>query len=135
VSHPEPTSPIDADSVGATAQILLTVRPTRLASVNARVDEALAENRRVGWLIISMALALFAVGLLIVAVAYWLKNPYVASAAVLAQTFLIFPMNEIRKLRRDNLILQTFPVLIDGLPKDEAAGEIRKLLAYLRGGK
>ena len=110
-------------------------RPIWLERVDARVDHALADNHRAERLIVGMALALFVVGLLLVLLAYWLKNPYVASAALIIQTFLIFPFNEIRKLRRDNLILQTFPALIEGLPKDAAVKEIKMLLAFLRGGK
>lgn len=82
-----------------------------------------------------MALALFVAGLLILLLAYWLKNPKVCGAALFTQAFLIFPINEIRKLRRDNLILQTFPVLIEGLPAEAAVEEIKLLLALLRGGK
>ncbi|HEY4211804.1 MAG TPA: hypothetical protein VGM84_10015 [Steroidobacteraceae bacterium] len=111
------------------------MRPTWPERVDARVDHALADNRRAEFLFVVMALALFIVGLLIVLLAYRLKNPYVCGAALLTQTFLIFPVNEIRKLRRDNLILQTFPVLIEGLPAEAAVAEIKMLLALLRGGK
>jgi hypothetical protein len=102
-------------------------RPIWLDRVDARVDQALADNHRAERLIVGMALALFVVGLLLVLL--------VGSAALILQISLIFPFNEIRKLRRDNLILQTFPALIEGLPKDAAVKEIKMLLAFLRGGK
>jgi hypothetical protein len=106
-----------------------------LPDIHIRVDQALAANQRAEQLIVGMAIALFTAGLLVLFVAYLLKNPYVAGGSLLIQGFLILPINEVRKLRRDNLILQTFPVLIDGLPMDKAVEEIIKLLAHLRGPK
>ncbi len=145
MSNPKPTSDVpalptadpqafDHAPIGA-ATSPSSSRSTWLDRVNTRVDHALAENHRAERLIVSMALALFIVGLLLLFLGYWLRNPIVASAALLSQIFLMFPINEIRKLRRDNLILQTFPVLIEGLPKEAALQEIKKLLAYLRGGQ
>jgi hypothetical protein len=106
-----------------------------LEIINVRVDKALDANRRAERIIIVMAIALFIFGLLVLSAAYWLKNPYVASGSVLMQGFLVFPVSEVKKLRRDNLILQTFPALIDVLPPAGAASEIKKLLAHLRGSK
>jgi len=103
--------------------------------INARVDQALSDNRRAERLIIRMAVALFCVGIAVLAVGYQMKNPYIAGGSSLAQVFLVFPINEVRKLRRDNLILQVFPAMIQDLPPAKAAGEIVKLLAYLRRGK
>jgi len=105
-----------------------------VAVINQRVDKALGDNRRAEFLIVGMAVALFLVGLLAFFLAYKLKNPYVASGSVLAQTFLVFPIKEVKKIRRDNLILQTFPSLILGLPPNKAATEISLLLKYLRTG-
>ena len=130
--NPEAIEATAASSLGAPPSAR---RPLWLERVDARVDHALVDNHRAERLIVGMALVLFVVGLLLVLLAYWLKNPYVGSAALIIQTFLIFPFNEIRKLRRDNLILQTFPVLIEGLPKDAAVKEIKMLLAFLRGVK
>jgi hypothetical protein len=104
-----------------------------LDKINARIDKALADNRRAERLIVYMALALFCVGLTATGVAYWLENPYIAEGSTLAQVFLAFPINEIRKLRRDNVILQTHPALIHTLPADAAAEQIIKLLRHLRG--
>ena len=106
-----------------------------LQVINSRIDQALAGNKRAELIIVGMAVSIFLVGLAVIVVAYWLKNPYVASGSMLMQGLLAFPINEVRKLRRDNLILQTFPVLIVGLPPDKAAAEIRTLLAHLRGIK
>jgi len=58
-----------------------------------------------------------------------------AAAFAARSRFLVLPRNEVRRLRRDNIILQTFPVLIDGMPPAKVAAEITKLLAYLRGGR
>jgi hypothetical protein len=126
---------IEAASIPSLVTPATAKRPIWLERVHARVDQALADNYRAERVIVGMALALFLVGLLVVLLAYWLKNPYVGSFAVFVQTLLIFPFNEMRKLRRDNLILQIFPALIERLPKDAAIEEIKILLAFLRGGK
>lgn len=110
-------------------------RPVWVERLHARVDHALNQNHRKERLIVGMALALFVVGLLLVLLAYRLRNPYVVGAALILQTFLIFPFKAIEKLRRDNLLLRIFPDLIEGLPKDAAVKEIKMLLAFLRGGK
>jgi hypothetical protein len=108
-------------------------RPLNVATINSRIDQALAENRRAERLIVRMATALFIVGLSAIFIAYWLKNPYIAAGSTLAQIFLVFPISEIRKLRRDNMILQIFPALIYSLPPDKAATQTVKLLDHLRG--
>lgn len=107
--------------------------PMDLEVINARVDRALADNRRAEWLVLGMATALFAVGLLVLLVAYWLRNAYVATGSVLVQGFMVFPITQVLKLRRDNLILQTFPGLIAAMPADKAAVQIVKTLDHLRG--
>jgi hypothetical protein len=102
-----------------------------VALVNARVDLALDANRRAERVIIIMALALFIGGLVACLVAYCLRSQYVATGGACILGFLVYPIGEIRKLRRDNIILQTFPILIARLPRDRAATELSKLLAYL----
>jgi hypothetical protein len=106
-----------------------------LNAINARVDQALTDNRRAERLMIGLALALLCVGLLALLVGYRMKNPYVAGGSSLAQVFIAFPINEVRKLRRDNLILRVFPSVIRDLSPANSAVEIMKLLEYLRRGK
>jgi hypothetical protein len=106
-----------------------------LNAISARIDQALTDNRRAERLIIGMALALFCVGLLALLVGYRMKNPYVAGGGSVAQVFIAFPINEVRKLRRDNLILRIFPSIIRDLPPANSMVEIVKLLEYLRRGK
>lgn len=106
-----------------------------LNAINARVDQALTDNRRAERLMIGMALALFCVGLLVLLVGYCMKNPYVAGGSSVAQVFIALPINEVRKLRRDNLILRIFPSIIRNLPPANSMVEIVKLLEYLRRGK
>jgi hypothetical protein len=106
-----------------------------LNALNARVDQALTDNKRAERLMIGMALALFCVGLLVLLVGYRMKNPYVVGGSSLAQVFIAFPINEVRKLRRDNLILRIFPSIVRDLSPANSAAEIVKLLEYLRRGK
>jgi len=132
-SHAAPLAETGIEALGEQSTPSRSI--TWIERVDARVDYALADNQRAERLIVLMALALFLVGLLVVLLAYVLRNPYVASAALVTQTLLIFPFREIRRLRQDNLVLQIFPVLIDGLPQDVAAKETKILLAYIRSRK
>ncbi|MGA2269747.1 MAG: hypothetical protein ABSH44_14865 [Bryobacteraceae bacterium] len=103
-----------------------------LKLINQRIDKALALNRRAEMLVIAMASCIFVLGVGIVVTAYRVKNPYITTAGIILQGFLYGPLREILKLRRDNLILQTLPVLISDLPPAQAAHEIAKLLEFLR---
>ena len=101
--------------------------------INKRVDEALTSNHRAEIIVISMALGIFLLGVGILLLAYRYQNPYVGGGTFLLQSFLYWPIHEILKLRKDNLVLQALPVLVAELPTKEAALEIRKLAEYMRG--
>lgn len=103
-----------------------------LDAINSRVDSALKDNRRAEWIVIGMALGIFMLGAGVIVVAYWSKNPYVGGGTFLLQSFLYWPIREILKLRKDNMVLQTLPVLVAELPPKEAILEIRKLAEYMR---
>jgi hypothetical protein len=105
--------------------------PIDVPLVNARVDLALGANRRGERVIMIMALILFIGGLAAYLMAYCLRSQYVATCGSCIFAFLVYPIGEIRKLRRDNIILQTFPILIASLPRDKIAAEISKLLAHM----
>jgi hypothetical protein len=104
-----------------------------IALVHARIDHALSANRRAEKIIIYLALAIFALGVGALLFAYRHTNPYIASGSVLTQAFLYGPIFEIRRLRRENLSLQTVPALVAGLSPADARTEIRTLLAFIRG--
>lgn len=104
-----------------------------IAPINARVDGALKSNRRAETIVISMAIAIFATGAATLLLAYWARNPYISSGSIISSGFLYWPIHEILKLRKDNLILQVLPVILAQLPPPDAAKEIKKLADYLRG--
>ena len=104
-----------------------------LAAINNRVDGALKDNRRAEHIVVGMSVGIFGLGAGILLVAYWLTNPYITGGTVLFQSLLYWPIREILRLRQDNLMLQTLPVLVAELAPQEAAKEIRKLLEYMRG--
>ena len=80
-------------------------RAKLLDVVNSRIDKALADNRRAKVVAISMTVAVFVLGMTIVTVAYWQRNPYFTAGALVLQGFLYWPIREILSLRRDNLML------------------------------
>jgi hypothetical protein len=103
------------------------------ALIHARVDQALADNRRGEQHQLRMATMLFGMGLLTLLVGYLARNSYLQWSTEFLMGLLVMPMHEIRRLRRDNIILQAFPILISTLSRRAAQRETQKLLAYLRG--
>ncbi len=103
-----------------------------LALINARVDQALAQNRRAENIVLSMTGIIFLLGVAVIIAAFWTRNLYFAGGAVVCQLLIYWPINEVLKLRKDNLILQTLPAIVSSLPVDRAATEIVKFLEYLR---
>lgn len=101
-------------------------------AVNRRVDEALAGNRRSEYIVIAMALAIFTLGIAIIIVAYWEKNPYIASIGTLSQVLLLMPIKAVIRIRMANIILQTLPTIIQLLPNDKSALEIQRCMEHLR---
>src|SRR4051812_7675147 len=106
-----------------------------LNQINARVDAALRLNRRAETIVITMAVAIFVLGVLTFLLAYVEKNPYAAGGSALVTAFLYWPIREILKLRRDNLVLQVVPVMVAQLGPIDLAKEIKLLLLHLRGAK
>jgi hypothetical protein len=104
-----------------------------IAQINSRVDGALRENRRTEYTVIAMALGIFVSGAMVLLLAYWQQNPFVVGGGILLNGLLYWPIREVLKLRRVNVVLQLFPVILGALSPDEAAAEIRKLADQIRG--
>ncbi|HKR10916.1 MAG TPA: hypothetical protein VJT15_02570 [Pyrinomonadaceae bacterium] len=103
-----------------------------LIAINNRVDGALRDNRRAEFIVIGMAVGIFLLGAGCLVIAYWLTNPYVGGGAFLFQSLLYWPIREILRVRQDNLVLQTLPVLVAELQPKDATIEIRKLAEFMR---
>jgi hypothetical protein len=103
-----------------------------LAAINERVDKALAANSRAEGIVIGMAVGIFLIGAGVLFAGYWLKNPYVSAGGAVSQLLLWRPIDAILRLRRENLILQTFPSIVSRLPPAKEAEEIARLLKHLR---
>jgi hypothetical protein len=93
---------------------------------------ALVTNRRAEVIVVAMAAAMFLLGISLVVIAYLRINHYFATGTLVAQILLYWPMREIIRLRRDNLVLQTVPAIVAALPPSQAAKELSMLLVYLR---
>lgn len=107
--------------------------PIDIAQINNRVDGALRSNRRAEYIVIGMAIGIFVSGVSALFVAYWQQNPYIGGGGVILNGFLYWPIQEVLKLRRDNLLLQVLPVMLAQLSPEDASTEIKKLASYLRG--
>jgi hypothetical protein len=91
-----------------------------LEAVFDRVEKALLDNRRAETIVLAMAAGIFLLGLGAIGVSYQQHNPYFTGGALLGQALLYFPVRGILRLRRDNLVLQTLPVLLGGLSQPDA---------------
>jgi hypothetical protein len=106
-----------------------------IEQINGRVDGALVSNRRAENIVTGMSIAIFLSGLGTFFIAYWQENPYLGGGGVALDGLLFWPIREILKLRKDNLLLQVLPVMLAALSEKDAAQEIKKLAEYLRGKK
>jgi hypothetical protein len=104
-----------------------------IEQINGRVDGALKTNKRAESIVLGMATGIFLSGISALAIAYWQQNSYIGGGGVALNGMLYWPIREILKLRRDNLLLQVLPVIIAELPPADAAKEIKKLADHLRG--
>jgi len=96
------------------------------------VDAALAANSPAETIVIGMAVGIFLIGTGVLFAGYWRRNPYVSAGGAVSQLLLWRPIDAILRLRRENLILQTFPSIISRLPPEKEAQEIVRLLRHLR---
>jgi len=102
------------------------------AAIEKRVDAALAANSRDETIVIGMAVGIFLIGAGVLFAGYWFRNPYVLAGGAVSQLLLWRPIDAILRLRRENLILQTFPSIVSRLPPEKEAQEIARLLKHLR---
>lgn len=91
-----------------------------------RIDQVLRDNKRTETLFIILAVILFLLGIVAFVVALVTKNLILASPSVVTTLLLYWPMNQIRKIRRENIALATAPALIARLPAAEAAAQIQR---------
>ena len=107
-----------------------------MASTNdilARIDDVINYNRKIFWIYVFLTAILFLIGAACLICAL-VQGKYIWSVPPAFTTgFLIWPLNQINQLRRDNVALATVPILITKLPKDKAAKEIQKLIGFLYG--
>ncbi len=104
-----------------------------VAEIHARIDGALSANKRAETIVIAMAVGIFVLGVASFLLAYVEKNPYVGGGSILLTGFLYWPIREVLKLRRDNLVLQVVPVMAAQLSPADLSKELKKTLDYLRG--
>ena len=106
-----------------------------LNATNARIDEALATNRKWEMLAAMMAVVIFVLAITIIVVGIWRGYLYASAVAAGLSPLLYFALKEIGKIRRDNVLLQCLPALLEGLPPEKRAEVLIKLMQELRQGR
>jgi hypothetical protein len=96
--------------------------------IAARIEPWLAANRRFHTVLVVVTAAIFGAGVAVILMGFVGQNPYVIGAGILWEGILYWPVREFPAVRREQMILQTVPVIVSTLRPSEAAAEIRKLL-------
>jgi hypothetical protein len=112
----------------AVASETVELSTLNLEAVFDRIEKALLDNRRAETIVLAMAAGIFLLGVGAIGVSYWQHNPYFIAGALLMQALLYVPVREILRLRRDNLVLQTLPVLLGGLSQPDAFSIVKDAL-------
>lgn len=99
--------------------------------INNRIDEVLEKNRIHEIAIIIMAIFIFLLGTVALIYGMLKNNAFIVAPATLITGALYWPINEIKKIRKENIALAAIPSLISALPPEEAARELVKLLNKL----
>lgn len=98
------------------------------SETNARIDEVLKKNRMHEIAIFIMAAAIFLLGLAALVFGIIKNEALIVAPATLINAALYWPIQQIRKIRKENIALAAIPSLIATLPPEEAARELVKLL-------
>lgn len=107
--------------------------PRRVLSpddINKRIDASLKANRRAENAAIVMAIGMFLLGVTILIAGFWHRNVYITSGTVLFQGILYWPIKQILRLRKENILLQTVPEIVAGLPFEEAVPVLLRLIDH-----
>ncbi len=96
--------------------------------INNRIDDVLKKNRVHETTICIMAVAIFVLGLTALIYGIIKNEVLVVAPATLINAALYWPIQQIKKIRKENITLAAIPSLIATLPPEDAARELVKLL-------
>jgi len=97
-----------------------------------RIDQVLEGNKKLVWIVVIMALAIFALGLLLLIIGFNAGDWRILTPSAVVTALLYWPINKILKIRKENIELAVVPALVRTLPPEEAAEEIIKLIDKIR---
>jgi hypothetical protein len=94
-----------------------------------RIDDVLAKNNWILWIMVGMAVAIFIFGSIVIVLGIIHKDWRILTSSTVVTAFLYWPINKLRQIRRDNIKLATVPIIVKGMSAKAAADEIKKMLA------
>ena len=103
----------------------------RVKGVDARIRQALIDNKRAIILTTLLAAWIFLLGGAL-ATAYWTETPVLIVGGGALGVVLHQLITRILKLRRDSVILKSLPVILRVLPREEAALQMMTRLRSAR---
>lgn len=98
-----------------------------------RIDTVLKENRSLTVVYVVMSGTLFTLGISSIGYALYTDQLVYTIPSAFTSLFLVWPIQNVVKLREKNITLATVPILISTLPRAQAAAEIQKLIEQLYG--
>lgn len=97
-----------------------------------RIDDVLERNKKIVWVVIIMALAIFVVGLLLLIIGFKSRDWRVLTPSAIITGLLYWPIKTLLKIRKENIEIAVVPALVKTLPPEKAAEEIIKLIEKIR---
>jgi len=96
------------------------------------ITKALAYNRFIESRIIVLTTVLFLAGVACIVAALVTNQMLLFVPPAFTMIFFFKPLRELRRMKNENILLVTVPSLVEKLPPQDAAAQIRKLLDGLK---
>jgi hypothetical protein len=94
------------------------------------VNQVLQRNERILWIVISMALGIFILGISLLLIGIITKDWRILAPSSIITGLLYWPINMIHKMRVENMVLLLAIALVpvESLPPEKAAEQIGKVI-------
>ena len=93
------------------------------------INQILDRNQKIVWLVVSMALAIFILGISLLLIGITARDWRILTSSGIITAFLYWPINKILKIRMENIVLLSIALVpIEFLPPEKAAEQLLKII-------
>ena len=92
------------------------------------VNQILKRNERILWIAVSMALAIFVLGVSLLLIGFITKDWRILAPSGIITGLLYWPINKILKIRMVNIVLTIAVVAAESLPPEKAIEEVSETI-------